>query len=210
MRKALNDNPVAQIAVLAVLAVVVVFMLLTRMGGSSASTSSSPATTATPVAGATAPDSTAPDSGTTPAPVAPSPDPAAAGGAPANDFAPGPGLPAPVVTAYKGGQTVVVLVTKHAGFDDRVLRTTVKHLRGRADVAVFTTSAKHIADYARVTEGLDVDRAPALVVMRPERLTPAGSMPQASVSYGFRGADSVDQAIRDAQYKGRTDLPFYP
>ena len=209
MRKALNDNPVAQIAVLAVLAVVVVFMLLTRMGGSSASTSSSPATTATPVAGATTPDSTAPDSGTTPAPAAPSPDPAPGGGAPAN-FAPGPGLPAPVVTAYKGGQTVVVLVTKHAGFDDRVLRTSVKHLRGRADVAVFTTSAKHIADYARVTEGLDVDRAPALVVMRPERLTPAGSMPQASVSYGFRGADSVDQAIRDAQYKGRTDLPFYP
>jgi hypothetical protein len=209
MRKALNDNPVAQIAVVAVLAVVVLFMLLTRMGGSSASTSSSPATTATPVAGATVPDSTAPASGTTPAPV-PSPDPAAAGGASANDFAPGPGLPAPVVTAYKGGETVVVLVTKHAGFDDRVLRTSVKHLRGRADVAVFTTSAKHVADYARITEGVDVDRAPALVVMRPERLTPAGSMPQATVSYGFRSADSVDQAIRDAQYKGRTDLPFYP
>jgi hypothetical protein len=209
MRKALNDNPVAQIVVVAVLAVVVLFMLLTRMGGSSASTSSSPATTAAPVAGATVPDSTAPDSGATPAPAAPSPDPAAGGGAPAN-FAPGPGLPAPVVNAYKGGQTVVVLVTKHAGFDDRILRTTVGHLRGRADVAVFTTSAKHIADYARVTEGLDVDRAPALVVMRPKRLTPAGSMPQATVSYGFRSADSVDQAIRDAQYKGKTDLPFYP
>ena len=43
MRKALNDNPIVQIAVLGVLAVVVGFFLMTRvMGKSSDSTSTTP------------------------------------------------------------------------------------------------------------------------------------------------------------------------
>ena len=35
-------------------------------------------------------------------------------------------------------------------------------------------------------------------------------MPTAVVSYGFRGARSVEQALDDALYKGPTDLPYYP
>ena len=210
MRKALNDNPVAQIAVLAVLAVVVAFLLLTRLGGSSSSTPTATAapdatgSTATTAADTAPPDSTAPATDGAPSPGGPEV------GVSSSGFVAGPGLPAAVVNAYRGGDTVVLLVTKHAGIDDRVLRASVRHLRGGAGVAVFTTSAKHIADYARITEGVDVDRAPALVVLRPKHLTAGGSMPEATVSYGFRGTDSVDQAIRDAQYKGNTDLPFYP
>jgi hypothetical protein len=30
------------------------------------------------------------------------------------------------------------------------------------------------------------------------------------VSYGFRGPQSVLQAVKDAQYKGKTNLPYYP
>ena len=46
VRKALNENPVAQIAVLGVLAVVVGFLLLTRMGGKSGGESSATSPTA--------------------------------------------------------------------------------------------------------------------------------------------------------------------
>jgi hypothetical protein len=44
--------------------------------------------------------------------------------------------------------------------------------------------------------------------VRPRRLTEG--TPTASVSYGFRGPDSVYQAVRDALYKGPTNLPYYP
>jgi hypothetical protein len=54
-----------------------------------------------------------------------------------------------------------------------------------------------------------VNRVPALVVIRPKRLT-GGGPPTAAVSYGFRGPDSVAQAVRDSLYKGPTNLPYYP
>jgi hypothetical protein len=56
---------------------------------------------------------------------------------------------------------------------------------------------------------VDVNRVPALVVIEPKRATDGG-MPEASVSYGFRSAESVLQAIRDAGYRGRKNLPSYP
>ena len=63
MRKALNDNPIAQIAVLGVLAVVVGFLLLTRMSSSSGGESSATSTTASDAAATPAPaiDSAPPD-----------------------------------------------------------------------------------------------------------------------------------------------------
>jgi hypothetical protein len=45
-------------------------------------------------------------------------------------------------------------------------------------------------------------------VVRPRDLS--GGVPQASVSYGFRGPDSVEQAVRDALYDGKSNLPYYP
>jgi hypothetical protein len=36
------------------------------------------------------------------------------------------------------------------------------------------------------------------------------SMPEAQVSYGFRNSQSVVQAVHDALYKGRDNLPYYP
>ena len=35
-------------------------------------------------------------------------------------------------------------------------------------------------------------------------------MPAATVSYGFRGPASVEQALEDALYKGPKDIPYYP
>jgi hypothetical protein len=99
-------------------------------------------------------------------------------------------------------------VFRHRGLDDSAVRSSVERLRGRSDVAVFVTHAANIARYARITKGMDVNRVPALIVLRPRHLT--HGTPTASVSYGFRGPDSVDQAVRNALYKGPNDLPYYP
>jgi hypothetical protein len=208
----MNENPVVQIAVLGMLAVVVAFLLMTRVmkgedSATPASTDVSAASSAASATGATT------ETGTTPS-TPQSSDGAAAPSAasmPApevGDFVAGPGLPGAMVKAYEDDQTVVLLVVRHNGIDDAVLRRSVERLRSRSGVALFVTRAKHIARYARITEGVSVERVPALVVLRPRRLS--DSAPSASVSYGFRGPDSVDQAIRDALYDGPKNLPAYP
>ncbi len=215
MRKALNDNPIAQIAVLGVLAVIVAFLFMTRAsqnGGSSSSStdaataSATPATSA-PVEGATASD-VAPAAPASPSADATVPPAGSATAAPAGDFVAGPGLPAPVVKAYADDKAVVLFVFRHRGVDDAAVRPSVERLRDRSDLAVFVTHAAHIARYARIAAGVDVSRVPALIVVRPRHLT--HGIPTASVSYGFQGPDSVAQAIRDALYKGPSNLPYYP
>ena len=78
-----------------------------------------------------------------------------------------------------------------------------------SDVALFIVSARGIARYSRITQGVDVERVPALIVIRPKKLADGG-LPEASVSYGYRGPESIKQAVRDANYDGRRDLPSYP
>lgn len=232
MRKALNDNPMVQLGVLGLLALVVGFVLITQMNkGASSSSSSSPASsseasvapgtdatptdsgaTATPPADSTAttPQATTPASTTdtgTASPVAPSTGASAA--APPAGFVAGPGLPEPVVSAYKDNQAVVLLVVRRGGIDDEAVKRSVEGMSGLPDVALFVTNAGHVSRYSRIASGVTLDRVPALIVLRPRNLT-HGGMPEALVSYGFRGPDSVAQAIHDALYKGRTDLPYYP
>jgi hypothetical protein len=217
MRKALNENPLVQIGALVALALLVGFLLITRMShkGSESSTSttasdssaaavaptsssSDPTAAPTPSAAPSAPDATA----------APAPTPSG-GGAPTGDFVAGPGLPAPVVHAYNHNQVVVLLVVRRNGIDDDAVKAGAEAVGGASNVALFVTNAGHIARYSRIAAGVDVDRVPALIVLRPRNLTDGG-VPQATVSYGFRGVDSVAQAVRDALYEGPTDLPYYP
>jgi hypothetical protein len=133
---------------------------------------------------------------TTPAPVA------------ADAFKAGPGLPKPVVTAYNANKAVVLLVVRKPGIDDKAVKRGVEQLRSRGDTAVFITGAGGIARYSRVTSGVDVDRVPAMVVIRPKDLS-KGATPTATVSYGFRGAASIVQAVDDALYPGG-QVPYYP
>jgi hypothetical protein len=214
MRRAINDNPIVQVGVLAVLALVVGFVLLTQMGkgSSTSSSSSSPSPTASSAASAAPADSsatTAPPADSTPttpstsAPAAPAPSAASDG------FVAGPGLPAAVVNAYKANKVVVLLVVRHGGIDDDAVKASVEGMAGLPQMALFVTNAGHVSRYSRITEGVNLDRVPALIVLRPSGLTKGGT-PQASVSYGFRSANSAAQAIRDALYAGRTDLPYSP
>jgi hypothetical protein len=214
MRQRLNENPLVQVAVICALAVVVAFLFLSRMGGdsgSSDSTSAAPttstvATTAAPTSDATAP---APASAATPPTGAPAGSSDSAPTSPATEFTAGPGLPEPVAQAYAQGKAVVLLIIRERGIDDKKLKAIVETLRSRHDAALFVTNAAGIARYSRIAEGVNVDRTPALVVVRPKSVT-NGPMPTATLSYGFRGKQSVDQAVEDALYKGRQDLPFYP
>ena len=229
MRKALNENPIAQIAVIGVLGIVVAFFLMTRVLGGSGGSSTTAAPTptgATATPGATTPSTDA-TTGSTPAPstgstvtptdgstTTPVPDPGAVGpssgvaGSLPSKLVAGPGLPKPVARAYADGETVVLLVFRRNGIDDTAVRASVERLRGRPGLAVFVTKASRIARYARITEGLDVNRVPALIVVRPRPL--AHGTPTAIVSYGFRGPASVEQAVRDALYHGPSNLPYYP
>jgi hypothetical protein len=219
VRQALNDNPVAQIAVLGLLAAVVGFMLLTRVasggGGETAASStapvtSSPADSSSSSTAGTAADTARPATGSEEAPstaITPSDGTAPPAGS-VGEFVAGPGLPASVVKAYRDDKTVVLLVLRRRGIDDDRLRANVERLRGTNDLALFVTNAGRIARYSRITYGVNVDRVPALIVLQPRHLT--HGTPMATLSYGFRGPESVDQAIRDALYKGPSDLPYYP
>jgi len=112
-----------------------------------------------------------------------------------------------VAEAYRAGDTIVLLVVRSGGVEDSMVRGAVEKLRGDGRVAVFVTRAEGIARYVRITQSVAVDRVPALVIVRPRWAT--GGTPQATVEYGFRDAQSVVQALKDAVYQGRT-VPYHP
>jgi hypothetical protein len=216
MREAINNNPMVQVAVIGVLVVIVGFFFMTNMKkGSSGSSSSA---TSAPVAGSATPGTSAPSTAT---PV-PAPGSTSAGASPSvgsvppptsgsvspDALVPGLGLPRPVIAAWKRGDAVVLLIVRPGGIDDRLVRGSVESLTGDRGVAVFVADAKHVARYSRITQGVGVDRTPALVVVRPRK--ESGPVPQAQVSYGLRNSQSVVQAVHDALYSGRDDLPYSP
>jgi hypothetical protein len=209
VRKTLNENPVVQVVMLGILGIVVAFMFMTRvMGGDE---TSEPATegSATPTPTA----STAPTPAPAPADAVPAEStatdvateavvPAGAG------FETGEGLPASVVSAYESGNVVALLVVNSRGAEDSRLEAEIGALRSRGDTSVFVAEAKDVARYSRIAEGVNLDRVPALVVIEPKRLA-EGELPAATISYGFRGPDSVVQAVRDVLYDGK-ELPYHP
>jgi hypothetical protein len=215
MRKAINDNPMVQIGLICALLLLVGVMLVPQFAKQKDSGSSGSPNTSAISAQASGPGGTAnPNVGVTPSISAPSTSSApstgslATGSVPPEAFIPGPGLPRPVVSAWRRGNAVVLLVVRPAAVDDRLVRDSVDSLSARSGVAVFAVRANRIARYSRITQGLGVDRVPALVVVRPKRLS--GSVPQAQVSYGFRNSQSVVQAVQDALYAGKDDLPYSP
>ena len=213
MRKAINENRTVQLALVGVLALLGGLFLLKGMGGGDSSAATAPvAPTDAGVAPATgAPSTTAP--ATDPATGAALPTssttaaPTSGTGVPAN-LVPGPGLPKGLVPAYKRGKAIVLLVRRAGGTDDAFVHSSVVLLHALPIAKVYVTKAKGIARYAWLTQGVNVTDLPALVVLRPRKLT--GGKAVATVSYGFRDAPSVLQAVKDAVYRGPTDQPYHP
>jgi hypothetical protein len=217
MRKAINENRTVQLAVLGGLLLIVGLFLVMRMGkkeeapppttspvaGSSVSAGTpSPSTAGASTATGSTAGTTAAAPATTGATVTASPTTVSP-----DALVPGPGLPRPVISAWNHGDAVVLLIAKGGATDDRLVRSSVEAL-SEPGVAVFVADAGRIARYSRITQGVGVDRVPALVVVRPKRLS--GGTPQATVSYGFRDSQSVVQAVDDALYSGKDDLPYSP
>jgi hypothetical protein len=212
VRQAINNNPVVQIGVLGGLALIVaVFFMMNMKKGSSDSGSTDSSASSTP-ATSSAPPTTSPSTGgatVTPGTTGSPPTvPPTNGSVSPDALLPGPGLPRPVITAWKRGDTVVLLVVRPHGIDDRLVRSSVRSLSDDRGVSVFVTRADKAARYSRITQGVALSQAPALLVVRPKRVS--GSVPEAQVSYGFRDSQGVVQAVHDAVYSGKDNLPYSP
>ncbi len=113
-----------------------------------------------------------------------------------------------MVKAWKHGDAVVLLVVRQGGIDDRLVRNSARSLSADSGVSLFVTKANQVARYSRITQGVGVSQAPALVVVRPKRVS--GAVPEAQVFYGFRDSQGVVQAVHDAVYSGKDNLPYSP
>lgn len=191
MREKLNDNPLAQAAVIGVLLLAAAVFLMGGMGGGgeeeegSAEGAGGSVSVAAPVEAGSPTDLPAPSTGV---------------GAP-------PPLPNAVTSAYEAGDTVVLLFVRDGGIDDRRVTGAVDSAGSLPGVVTFVVPASRIARYAAIAQGADVNRVPALVVLSPKSVD--SGVPRASVHYGFQSFESVEQAVIDAGYKGRT-LPYHP
>jgi hypothetical protein len=190
MREKLNENPLAQVALLGALLVAAILALTMMRGGSEGE----------------AEEAEAPVTATS----APAVPPAGEAAASATAVAPPPVTSPPpkaITAAYDAGETVVLLIVREGGIDDQMVKDDVAALSSVPEVAHFVIPSQQIARYAAITEAAGVDRVPALVVVQPKSLS-KGS-PTASVAYGYQDHESVIQQVIDARYKGRT-LSYHP
>jgi hypothetical protein len=214
MRDAINNNPLVQAAVIGVLLVGAAFFVISQTGGGEEESGGGGETEATVhVAGTTATGSA---SGSTPgeavegaveAAAAAPPQSIGAALAAVSQSSAKPPLPRPVLAAWHAGKTLVLLFVRNGGIDDRLTRQATVGVAAFGDVALFVVPARRISRYAAITEGVGVDRVPALVVVTPKRLRQP--LPTASVSYGFQTSADVRQAVIDAGYRGPT-VDYHP
>ncbi len=194
MRQKLNENPVAQIAIVAVLAVFAVIFLLKPFGGGGGASEAS-----------TAPAETVVASGETTGSLEGSVPSAAASGVTAPAARP---LPGDLGAAYSRGETVVLLIYRSGGIDDDLVTRASNVLSEMSDVALFTAPTSKVARYSAITGPLGVNQTPALIVVRPRALNGSGPAP-ATVDYGFRSAADIRQAVVDVGYRG-PELTYAP
>lgn len=202
MREKLNDNPMAQVALIGVLLLLAILMLLKPFGGGGESEES-----AGTVATAASTEEAVAEGTTTSPGAAPVGATATAGGTTATAPLPPRPVPPRLLAAYNSGKTVVLLVVHDGGVDDRLVARSTSVLATMPRVATFIVPASKIARYASITDGVGVNRVPALLVVRPKRLSTGRAT--ASVSYGFQSPQNVVQAVADARYQGRT-LSYHP
>jgi hypothetical protein len=187
MRDAINSNPLVQLAVVGVLLLATGFFFLSSTGGGGEEEAAPESPEATlSIAGDSLPSAIAP--------VTPS-------------ATVTPPLPRPVLEAWRANRPLVLLFVRGGGIDDRLVAIATAGVAGFRDAAVFVVPAAKISRYAAITEGVGVERVPALVVVTPRDVNQ--TVPTASVSYGFQSPQSVAQAVIDAGYEGPT-VDYHP
>jgi len=194
MREKLNENPMAQIALVGLLLVVAAVFLLAKSGGGSEEEEEGGSAAAHAAVAAVASE-------------------LEAGGQPLRLPAPGSGLgaapapPRPVLDAFDAGETVAILFVRDGGIDDRIVSEASERLNRLSNVALFVVPAHQIARYVSIAQGVDLSRVPALVVIKPKHLS--DGYDAATVNYGFQTGQSIVQAVVDARYHGGT-LAYHP
>jgi hypothetical protein len=175
MRDKLNENPVAQIALIAVLVLVGGYLLLSSMGGggSGASGTESSEVEAAEQVSATS-----------------------AVSAPA-----GSRMPHSIEAAYDQGDTIALLIYRRGGIDDAIVNVASSVIQTMPGVAFFDAPTGKIARYSAITGPIGVNRAPALIVIRAGKKGETEPAP-ATVTYGFQAPEQVRQAVIDAGYTG--------
>jgi hypothetical protein len=189
MREKLNDNPVAQMVVVGILLAAVGIFAMGMMGGGGSKEEEGAATRSAEsivTTGATS-EGAASVASVPPVPARP--------------------LPRRVTAAFAANRTVVLLIVKRGGIDDAMTVLASLPVGFARGVSLFIVPADKIARYVAITQGVKVERVPALVVVRPKHLD--HGIPTASVSYGFQSPESIVQAVVDAGYKGPT-LDYHP
>lgn len=205
MRDKLNDNPMAQLALVGVLLVLGVVVLLKPGGGGEESEESSGGEVTATVNGVTSTGSTPGEAVEGAVEGLEEGAAGATGGVPTSIPVQPP--PHQFSAAYDAGKTVVLLVVDDGGIDDAYTASATSAVLGIPDTKLIVVPAAKIARYAAVTVGLDLSQVPALVVMKPKHLS--HGVPQATVEYGFQTPQSVIQAVRDASYKG-PEATYHP
>jgi hypothetical protein len=206
MREKLNGNPMAQVGLIVVLLAAAAFMLLGKSGGGEEGEEASEGAVAT-VNGVTA-------TGATPGEavegaVESLEEGAGSVGVPGELPASIPVRPPPeqLTAAYEAGRTVVLLIIHDGRIDRSLTRAATAYVADAPETALFVVPVQKLARYAAVTVGVDLNRVPALVVMRPRKLS--RGIPQATVAYGFQTPQTVIQAVRDAAYNG-PEISYHP
>jgi hypothetical protein len=193
MREKLNENPMAQIALVGVLLVLAAVFMLGKMGGGSEEEEGGSAAADAAVAAVAAELEAGQQPLRLPAPGS------------------GPGAVAPppraVVDAVDAGQVVAILFVRDGGIDDKLATEAVDQLNAIGGVATFVVPVHQLVRWVSIAQGVDLNRVPALVVIRRENLSHQYN--PASVHYGFQTAQSVVQAVVDARYHSGT-LPYHP
>jgi len=191
MRDAINNNPVAQVGLVAVLLVVGVFLFMSMGSGGEAETEA-PAVEEP----AAVESGLAPTAGASAAQVAGMPK------------VPARPLPPRVTAAFDANRTVVLMIVKPDGVDDALAtRAAAAGAAGMEGVSLFVIPVDRVADYTAITQEVELSQVPALVVVRPKNLDKG--VPSASVSYGYQSPESVRQAVVDARYRGHV-LAYHP
>jgi hypothetical protein len=194
MREKLNENPMAQVALVGVLLVLSAVFLLGKMGGGAEEEEGGES-----AAGQAAVASAAAEleAGSRPVPL---PPPGSGPGSP-------PAPPKAVVSAFNAGDTVALLFVRDGGIDDRIVTRAVHSLDAMGGVTNFVVPLHQLARYVSIAQGVDLNRVPALVVIHPKNAD--RSFDTATVHYGFQSPESITQAVVDARYRGGT-LPYHP
>lgn len=192
MREKLNENPLMQVVLIGVLLVAAGVFVMSSMGGKGGEEEAESATVS-----ASAESSTEVPAGL---------DAALAMVSQASARSAKP-LPHDVLAAWNDNKTVVLLFVHDGGIDDKLVKDATARLSSLPAAQTFVIPASEISRYAAVTEGVGVNRVPALVVVRPKHVHQ--TIPTASVNYGFQSGQSVVQAVIDAGYKGPT-LAYHP